>query len=139
MGLFLSQDLTAGSQFSVLSVQKPAFTLVSGTVIDAVAALFFVQSNRARQLMTEFFDKLRIDRKLEESLRLANEIGDARIQASLKAVLSLSFADVDSTRELLGSVLGSQPPLSTVVVAGAATIEAPTVSPATKTPELAGQ
>ena len=38
---------------------KPVFTLVAGTVIDAVSALFFVQSNKARQLMTEFFDKLR--------------------------------------------------------------------------------
>jgi hypothetical protein len=35
-----------------------------------VSALFFVQSNRARNLMTAFFDKLRQDRSLEEALRL---------------------------------------------------------------------
>ena len=45
---------------------KPLFALVAGTIIDAVSALFFVQSNKARQLMTEFFDKLRTDRKLNE-------------------------------------------------------------------------
>jgi hypothetical protein len=33
--------------------------VVAGTIIDAVAALFFYQSNRARRLMADFFDRLR--------------------------------------------------------------------------------
>lgn len=41
--------------------QGQAFvSLVAGTIIEAVSALFFVQSNRARQLMTDFFDRLRL-------------------------------------------------------------------------------
>ena len=106
VGLVLSQDV---SQLSIATVQKPMFTLVSGAVIDAVAALFFVQSNRARQLMAEFFDKLRVDRKLDEPLRLANEIADPKIQSSLKTVLALNFAEVGSASEVLTSVLGSSP------------------------------
>jgi hypothetical protein len=42
--------------------------IIWGTVIQAAYTLFVVQSNRARQLMTEFFDKLRVDRKLDEAL-----------------------------------------------------------------------
>ncbi len=56
----------------LLEQGRTFITLVAGTVIDAVAALFFVQSNKARQLMVDFFDRLRNDRKLEESLRLGS-------------------------------------------------------------------
>lgn len=34
----------------------------SGTVIDAVASLFFVQSTNAQKSMSDFFEKLRLDR-----------------------------------------------------------------------------
>jgi hypothetical protein len=122
VGLFLSQD---SDQSPVGSLQRPAFTLLSGTIIDAVAALFFVQSNRARQLMTEFFDKLRVDRKLDEALKFANEIADPKIQSSLKAVLALSFAEVKSADDMLAAILGaSSPPITsglTVVPGGVET------------------
>jgi hypothetical protein len=121
--LFLSGE---ASEASIATMQKPAFTLISGTVIDAVAALFFVQSNRARQLMSEFFDKLRVDRKLDECLKLANDIDDPKIQSSLKAVLALSFAEVGSASQMLPSVLGSSnaPTGSPSVVAASAAREA---------------
>ena len=40
---------------------------VAGGVVDAVAALFFVQSKRAQESMSEFFDKLRRDRNHVEA------------------------------------------------------------------------
>jgi len=80
-------------------------TLIAGTIIDAVSALFFVQSNKARQLMTQFFDKLRTDRKLEESLRLTTQIPDPTLQSRVKTLLALNFADVKSTDDILSSVL----------------------------------
>lgn len=92
VGLFL--EATPAETGWLDNAGKPVFTLVSGTVIDAVAALFFVQSNKARQLMTEFFDKLRIDRKLDESLKLAEAIADPSVASRLKAVLALHFAEV---------------------------------------------
>ena len=67
-------------------------TVASGAIIDAVAALFFVQSNQARKSMTEFFDKLRLDRQFNESLRLSDSISDGRIQSMLKAQLALYFS-----------------------------------------------
>lgn len=68
--------------------------LTSGTIIDAVAGLFFVQSNKARELMAAFFDKLRTDRKLDESLRLVERIADPTVKSRLQMVLSLNFAGV---------------------------------------------
>ena len=70
----LSSGDSGGSTSLVDKAGKPIFAMISGTIIDAVAALFFVQSNKARQLMTDFFDKLRIDRKLDESLNVLKEL-----------------------------------------------------------------
>ncbi len=69
-------------------------SIISGTIIDAVAGLFFRQSNQARQLMTEFFDKLRVDRQFQEALRLCESITDAHLQSVLKVRLSLFFAGI---------------------------------------------
>ncbi len=82
-------------------------TLLAGTIIDAVAALFFVQSNKARELMTNFFDKLRADRKLEEALSLCQEIQDGNVQGRLQTLLALKFAEVQFNDSLLTSMLSS--------------------------------
>ncbi|MEM6409236.1 MAG: hypothetical protein AAF700_12580 [Pseudomonadota bacterium] len=51
--------------------------IVSGTIIDAVAALFFVQSTNAQKSMSEFFEKLRHDRLNAEAREMVAEIEDA--------------------------------------------------------------
>ena len=89
----------------IMTVAKPSVALISGTIIDAVAALFFVQSNKARQLMTEFFDKLRIDRKLDEALRLTDEIQDKTISGNLRAMMALRFVDLNVDLPTLQSIL----------------------------------
>lgn len=80
-------------------------TLISGVVIEAVSALFFVQSNKSRDLMSSFFDKLRSDRKLEEAITLANQIPDENLQSKVKMILSLNFAQVSTTDDILTVVL----------------------------------
>ena len=80
--------------------------MLAGTIIDSVSALFFVQSNKARQLMSEFFDKLRIDRKLEESLRLCSDIHNPDLKDRLRTLIALNFSDVKPKDELLASILG---------------------------------
>jgi hypothetical protein len=84
---------------------KTLVPLISGTIIDAVAALFFVQSNKARELMTEFFDRLRMDRKFEESLKLANDIPDPHMKIKIKIILSLHFAEIEVSDEFLAAIL----------------------------------
>jgi hypothetical protein len=79
------------------SVSSAVLGVTSGGIIDAVAALFFTQSNQARRLMTEFFDKLRLDRQFNESLRLCESISDVQIQSRLKAQLCLFFAGLPAS------------------------------------------
>lgn len=80
--------------------------LLAGTIIDSVSALFFVQSNKSRQLMSDFFDKLRVDRKLEESLRLAKDIHNPDLRDRLQTLIALNFSDVKPADGLLASLLG---------------------------------
>jgi hypothetical protein len=74
-------------------------------IIEAVSALFFVQSNKTRQLMTEFFDKLRSDRKLDESLQLMANIPSDVISSRLRAVVALHFAEVKLDHESIKYLL----------------------------------
>jgi hypothetical protein len=77
----------------------------SGAIVDAVAALFFTQSNQARRLMTEFLDKLRLDRQFNEALRLCNAIEDIKMKGELQVRLSLFFAGIRDTLEVNEAVV----------------------------------
>jgi hypothetical protein len=99
---------------SVLAIDRGAsltqqgrawITLVSGTIVEAVSALFFVQSNRARRLMADFFERLRSDRKLEEALSLAKGVSDKPLKSRLQAVISLRLADVALDDGVMNGVL----------------------------------
>jgi len=101
MGLL---NLQADRDFSKQSASF--MSIIAGTVIDAVSALFFVQSNKARQLMSDFFDKLRTDRKLEEALRLVEQIEDAALQARMKSLLTINFAEIPVSEAMTAALLG---------------------------------
>jgi hypothetical protein len=110
IGIFLQGS---GPQSSWLETAgKPLFTLIAGTIIDAVSALFFVQSNKARQLMTEFFDKLRVDRKLDEALNLMKEIEDPTISNRIRGIIALTFSSVPLEKIKLSDMLtaANRPP-----------------------------
>jgi hypothetical protein len=84
--------------------QQTWIGIVSGTIIDAVSALFFVQSNRAREQMAAFFDKLRADQKLLDALRLCNEIADSELKSRLQTVLALSLSDTHVTEPMVAAL-----------------------------------
>ncbi|MFN3780493.1 MAG: TRADD-N-associated membrane domain-containing protein [Brevundimonas aurantiaca] len=88
-----------------LSVFLP---LVSGTIVEAVSALFFAQSNHSRKMMIEFFDKLRADRKLAEALKFAREVQTEPTASNLKAYLSLRFADINPPDSAILGILAPQ-------------------------------
>ena len=46
-------------------LQAPAIAVPADFVVDATAGLFFVQATRTRRLMDAFFDRLRIDRRVD--------------------------------------------------------------------------
>lgn len=70
--------------------------IISGIIIDSVAALFFVQSRRAQEAMGVFFEKLRTDRQLIEARKLCEEISDAVIKDNIKTILVLHYSGLES-------------------------------------------
>jgi hypothetical protein len=91
------RDLTpaAGAQGTLTQTMiEPLLVMVSGAIIDAVAALFFVQSNKSRLLMSDFFDRLRVDRKLEEALALIRDIKSEEVAGRTQALLAINLAEI---------------------------------------------
>jgi hypothetical protein len=86
------------------SLSKPIFVLTSGTIVDAVAGLFFIQSNKTRNTMVAFFDKLRTDRKLDEALSLVNAITNADHADRLRMLLSMKFAEIAVSANMLNEL-----------------------------------
>lgn len=97
--------LTMDNSAALTDQGRTLIGLVSGTIIDAVSTLFFIQSNKARHLMTEYFDKLRIDRKFDESLQLSDKIPDTSVQSRLKVLMALNFAGVSPPESVVREIL----------------------------------
>lgn len=72
--------------------------VISGTVIEAVSALFFYLSNKANEKITEFFKELTIDANVKDSMKLASEIKDNTIRDKLLVKLSLHLSGIDEER-----------------------------------------
>ena len=88
-----------------INQQGRAFlTLLAGTIMESVASLFFVQSNHARRLMVDFFDRLRTDRKLLESLKLVTSVPDEKLRSNLQVMLALSLAEAKTSPAVLSAV-----------------------------------
>jgi hypothetical protein len=81
-------------------------SLLGGAVIEAVATLFFVQSNKARLLMEQFFDRLRADRALDEALRLSDEIPSDLVKSRLKTALAFTLAESEAEADVMKAVMG---------------------------------
>ena len=73
-----------------------AIKIFAGLIIDAVAALFFVQSRRAQEAMGVFFEKLRTDRQFIEARRMCEEISSPAIKDKLKTILILHYSGLES-------------------------------------------
>lgn len=69
--------------------------VASGTVIDAVSALFFVQSTNAQKSMSEFFEKLRLDRLNAEAREMIAEIENVERRDQLRAQLILKYSGIE--------------------------------------------
>jgi len=99
LGVVLYTMLTAGhatgdgllTQSGILG----AASTVSGIVTEAVAVLFFRQTDRTRQVMLDTFDRLREDRKLDEVLWFLKDEDSAlgaEVRETVAALVSLKFA-----------------------------------------------
>lgn len=72
--------------------------IVSGTIIEAVAALFYNLSNKANEKISEFFDGLTADANVERAIHLSNEINDQHIRDELKVKLALYLSGIDEEK-----------------------------------------
>lgn len=97
--------MVIGTSLFAFSDNSSYVGIVAGTIIDAVSALFFYQSNKARVLMSEFFDRLRSDRKLEESLKLCDSIDNEPMRNALKVKLSMYFAGIEKSDEITSEII----------------------------------
>lgn len=79
--------------------------LVGGTIIEAVAALFFSMTNKSRSMMIDFFRSLRSDRNLSAAITLADAISDASIQSRLRCLLALHFAENQISHDVVRALL----------------------------------
>jgi Cyanobacterial TRADD-N associated 2-Transmembrane domain len=87
--------------------------LIAGAIVEAVGGLFFVQSNRAQNQMLHFFDRLRLDRRLEEALKIADTIPDGTLESRLKVMLALELSGGKPSDQQIAALVA--PPETTVV------------------------
>jgi len=73
-----------------------ALQAFAGVVMNAVAGLFFVQSQRAQVSMGAFFDKLRDDRLHLESRKMCEAIENDDRRDQMRITLGLAYAGLSS-------------------------------------------
>lgn len=92
---------------STASTGATIVQFVAGVVIDAVAALFFVQSRNAQKSMGEFFDKLRRDRQHLEARKLCDAVENRDARDSLRINLSVHYAEISNAESVSNSIVSA--------------------------------
>lgn len=98
LAAFMHADTEAGSTIA---------RFVAGGVVDAVAALFFVQSKRAQESMAEFFDKLRRDRNHVEARKLCDSLQKEEARDALRVRLALHYAEVEAPDRISEAIMAT--------------------------------
>lgn len=72
--------------------------IVSGTVIEAVSALFYTLSNKANEKISEFFKELTKDSNVKDSLKLIDKVKNDNVRDELLVKISLHLSGVDEEK-----------------------------------------
>jgi hypothetical protein len=99
--------VVAGFMYTSASSGATIAQFIAGLVMDAVAALFFVQSKSAQASMGEFFDKLRRDRQQAESRKLCESITNPQARDALRVQLALHYAEVPESEKISSAIMTS--------------------------------
>lgn len=87
------------SLFLSITVENAQWAgLASGTIIEAVSALFYTLSNKANEKISEFFVELTKDSNVSRALLLSEEIKDEKIKDELRVKLSLYLVGIDEEK-----------------------------------------
>ncbi|MGH3853600.1 MAG: TRADD-N-associated membrane domain-containing protein [Pseudonocardiaceae bacterium] len=106
--------ILVGVIFAIIGA-APSQTLIpvaGGAIIEAVSLLFVGQDRRNQQRMFEFFERLREDRKLDESLELLRMITDDSIRSRMQAILALHFGGIEDKVPLFETMISDRRPVS---------------------------
>ncbi|MFA6053004.1 MAG: hypothetical protein WC762_10485 [Methylobacter sp.] len=79
--------------------------ILPGTVIDAVALLFFRQAEQTRQRATELYDRLRKDSQMAMSQKILESISDTQIKSLAQAQIALHLSGLTPKDIDLASLL----------------------------------
>jgi hypothetical protein len=97
--------IIAGFMYSGKNIESTIVSLISGTIIDSVAALFFVQTRRAQQNMSDFFQKLREDKQYIEAKGLCDSLESTKAKDALKVQLALNFSNIPNSKEIGSEII----------------------------------
>ena len=97
--------IAAALMYSEKSTGSSVASFIAGVIVDAVAALFFVQSRESQRAMAEFFDKLRIDRERLESRRMVDMLSDPLAKDALRLQLALHLAGVPEGKAIADGII----------------------------------
>jgi len=90
------------------SLTTAAVSALSGTVVEAVAALFFTLNRMNQKNMLVFYDKLRSDQRVEYAINIAKKLPESDLATKLQALLALRFSETDAISELFQQLLASE-------------------------------
>jgi len=91
----------AAIAYAIVAEGGNSAVVVSGVITEAVAALFFTQSNQSRNVITSYMDKAREDRRFQTALQLAENIPDQKLRSALQAVLALEILEAKTLPGIL--------------------------------------
>jgi hypothetical protein len=97
--------IIASFMYSTATAGATVAQIVAGVIMDAVSALFFVQSKNAQAAMGEFFDKLRRDRQQAESRKLCESVADPQAKDALRIHLALHYAETEHVDDVSKSIV----------------------------------
>lgn len=72
--------------------------IISGTILDAVAALFFYLNNKANDKISEFFKELTVDSNKKDAQSLIQKIENSDIRDEVIVKLALHLSGIDDER-----------------------------------------
>ncbi len=97
----------AGFRYTATAAGATVAQIIAGVIMDAVSALFFVQSKNAQAAMGQFFDKLRRDRQQAESRKLCDSVNNLLACDALRIQLALHYAEVPGGQEIGSAIIGA--------------------------------
>lgn len=97
--------IIAGFLYSNENSGATIVSMISGTIIDSIAALFFIQTKRAQKNMNDFFQKLREDKQYVEAKKLCESLNSIKAKDALKIQLALNFSRIPNSKEIASDIV----------------------------------